>query len=189
MTPSLDELVKQGEGSSGCRRPRRRHLHVQEHRQQLPGHHARRRPADQHRHRLRGGRDQGPVRAGQQGPVADDHLHPGPSRPRGRVESVQRSPASRRSPRPTIRDVREYWRHLHPFYVRRIMTLWGAFMDVESRGGRASAGAGAHRRRSSTATHSNSAVGSSSSTRHRAARPPTPSWCGCPNTAPSSSAT
>lgn len=30
------------------------------------------------------------------------------------------------------RDVREYWRRLHPFYVRRIMTLWGAFMDVES---------------------------------------------------------
>jgi glyoxylase-like metal-dependent hydrolase (beta-lactamase superfamily II) len=30
------------------------------------------------------------------------------------------------------RDVREYWRHLHPFYVRRIMKLWGAFMDVES---------------------------------------------------------
>ncbi len=30
------------------------------------------------------------------------------------------------------RDVREYWRHLHPFYVRRIMTLWGAFMDVET---------------------------------------------------------
>ena len=29
------------------------------------------------------------------------------------------------------RDVREYWRHLHPFYVRRIMKLWGAFMDVE----------------------------------------------------------
>jgi glyoxylase-like metal-dependent hydrolase (beta-lactamase superfamily II) len=29
-------------------------------------------------------------------------------------------------------DVREYWRHLHPFYVRRIMKLWGAFMDVES---------------------------------------------------------
>jgi alkyl sulfatase BDS1-like metallo-beta-lactamase superfamily hydrolase len=29
-------------------------------------------------------------------------------------------------------DVREYWRHLHPFYVGRIMTLWGAFMDVES---------------------------------------------------------
>jgi glyoxylase-like metal-dependent hydrolase (beta-lactamase superfamily II) len=29
-------------------------------------------------------------------------------------------------------DVREYWRRLHPFYVRRIMTLWGAFMDVES---------------------------------------------------------
>jgi alkyl sulfatase BDS1-like metallo-beta-lactamase superfamily hydrolase len=29
-------------------------------------------------------------------------------------------------------DVREYWRHLHPFYVRRIMTLWGAFMDVET---------------------------------------------------------
>ena len=38
-----------------------------------------------------------------------------------------------RLPRPIIRDVREYWRHLHPFYVRRIMTLWGAFMDVESR--------------------------------------------------------
>ncbi|HEX3289060.1 MAG TPA: alkyl sulfatase dimerization domain-containing protein [Mycobacterium sp.] len=29
-------------------------------------------------------------------------------------------------------DVREYWRHLHPFYVRRIMKLWGTFMDVES---------------------------------------------------------
>jgi len=29
-------------------------------------------------------------------------------------------------------DVREYWRNLHPFYVRRIMTLWGAFMDVET---------------------------------------------------------
>jgi alkyl sulfatase BDS1-like metallo-beta-lactamase superfamily hydrolase len=28
--------------------------------------------------------------------------------------------------------VREYWRHLHPFYVRRIMKLWGAFMDVET---------------------------------------------------------
>ena len=27
-------------------------------------------------------------------------------------------------------DVREYWRNLHPFYVRRIMKLWGAFMDV-----------------------------------------------------------
>ncbi|MBV8787701.1 MAG: MBL fold metallo-hydrolase [Mycobacterium sp.] len=30
------------------------------------------------------------------------------------------------------RDVREYWRNLHPFYVRRIMKLWGAFMDVEA---------------------------------------------------------
>lgn len=29
-------------------------------------------------------------------------------------------------------DVREYWHHLHPFYVRRIMKLWGAFMDVEA---------------------------------------------------------
>ncbi len=29
-------------------------------------------------------------------------------------------------------DVREYWRHLHPFYVRRIMKLWGAFIDVEA---------------------------------------------------------
>jgi glyoxylase-like metal-dependent hydrolase (beta-lactamase superfamily II) len=29
-------------------------------------------------------------------------------------------------------DVREYWRHLHPFYVRRIMKLWGAFMDVQT---------------------------------------------------------
>lgn len=28
-------------------------------------------------------------------------------------------------------DVREYWRHLHPFYARRIMTLWGAFVDVD----------------------------------------------------------
>ena len=30
------------------------------------------------------------------------------------------------------RDVREYWRRLHPFYVRRIMKLWGALMDVET---------------------------------------------------------
>jgi glyoxylase-like metal-dependent hydrolase (beta-lactamase superfamily II) len=29
-------------------------------------------------------------------------------------------------------DVREYWRNLHPCYVRRIMKLWGAFMDVEA---------------------------------------------------------
>jgi glyoxylase-like metal-dependent hydrolase (beta-lactamase superfamily II) len=29
-------------------------------------------------------------------------------------------------------DVREYWRHLHPFYARRIMTLWGAVMDVDA---------------------------------------------------------
>ena len=29
-------------------------------------------------------------------------------------------------------DVREYWRHLHPFYVRRIMRLWGALRDVET---------------------------------------------------------
>jgi alkyl sulfatase BDS1-like metallo-beta-lactamase superfamily hydrolase len=29
-------------------------------------------------------------------------------------------------------DVREYWRHLHPFYARRIMTLWGAFTDVDA---------------------------------------------------------
>jgi alkyl sulfatase BDS1-like metallo-beta-lactamase superfamily hydrolase len=29
-------------------------------------------------------------------------------------------------------DVREYWRHLHPFYARRIMTLWGGFMDVDA---------------------------------------------------------
>jgi alkyl sulfatase BDS1-like metallo-beta-lactamase superfamily hydrolase len=29
-------------------------------------------------------------------------------------------------------DVREYWRRLHPFYSRRIMALWGAFMDVEA---------------------------------------------------------
>jgi alkyl sulfatase BDS1-like metallo-beta-lactamase superfamily hydrolase len=29
-------------------------------------------------------------------------------------------------------DTREYWRNLHPFYVRRIMKLWGAFMDVEA---------------------------------------------------------
>jgi alkyl sulfatase BDS1-like metallo-beta-lactamase superfamily hydrolase len=30
------------------------------------------------------------------------------------------------------RDVREYWRGLHPFYSRRIMALWGAFMDVDA---------------------------------------------------------
>jgi glyoxylase-like metal-dependent hydrolase (beta-lactamase superfamily II) len=29
-------------------------------------------------------------------------------------------------------DVREYWRGLHPFYARRIMALWGAFMDVDA---------------------------------------------------------
>jgi alkyl sulfatase BDS1-like metallo-beta-lactamase superfamily hydrolase len=29
-------------------------------------------------------------------------------------------------------DVREYWRNLHPFYARRIMTLWGAFMDGDA---------------------------------------------------------
>lgn len=29
-------------------------------------------------------------------------------------------------------DVREYWRNLHPFYARRIMTLWGAFIDVDA---------------------------------------------------------
>jgi glyoxylase-like metal-dependent hydrolase (beta-lactamase superfamily II) len=28
-------------------------------------------------------------------------------------------------------DVREYWRRLHAFYARRIMTLWGAFIDVD----------------------------------------------------------
>jgi len=30
-------------------------------------------------------------------------------------------------------DVREYWRRLHPFYVRRIMKLWGRFTaDIDS---------------------------------------------------------
>jgi alkyl sulfatase BDS1-like metallo-beta-lactamase superfamily hydrolase len=29
-------------------------------------------------------------------------------------------------------DVREYWRRLHAFYARRIMALWGAFMDVQA---------------------------------------------------------
>jgi glyoxylase-like metal-dependent hydrolase (beta-lactamase superfamily II) len=29
-------------------------------------------------------------------------------------------------------DVREYWRNLHPFYVRRIARLWGQVMDVEA---------------------------------------------------------
>ena len=29
-------------------------------------------------------------------------------------------------------DVREYWRNLHPFYVRRICPLCGDFMDVEA---------------------------------------------------------
>ncbi|MCV7035502.1 MBL fold metallo-hydrolase [Mycobacterium heckeshornense] len=29
-------------------------------------------------------------------------------------------------------DVREYWRRLHPFYSRRIMRLWGAFVDVDA---------------------------------------------------------
>ncbi len=43
--------------------------------------------------------------------------------PRGNVETIAQANHG---------DVREYWRHLHPFYVRRIMKLWGAFMDVES---------------------------------------------------------
>ena len=77
-------------------------------------------------------------------------------------------------------DVREYWRHLHPFYVRRIMALWGAFMDVETHGGPAAAGAGAHIRHSSKPRRSNSADASSSCTPPRAGRPPTHSWCGCP---------
>ena len=29
-------------------------------------------------------------------------------------------------------DVREYWRNLHPFYVRRIARLWGQVMDVDA---------------------------------------------------------
>lgn len=29
-------------------------------------------------------------------------------------------------------DVREYWRNLHPFYARRIMRLWGAFVGVDA---------------------------------------------------------
>ena len=29
-------------------------------------------------------------------------------------------------------DVREYWRNLHPFYVRRIARLWGQVMDVNA---------------------------------------------------------
>jgi alkyl sulfatase BDS1-like metallo-beta-lactamase superfamily hydrolase len=29
-------------------------------------------------------------------------------------------------------DVREYWRRLHEFYARRIITLWGAFVDVDA---------------------------------------------------------
>ena len=29
-------------------------------------------------------------------------------------------------------DVREYWRRLHPFYVRRILKLWGRFTDVDT---------------------------------------------------------
>jgi glyoxylase-like metal-dependent hydrolase (beta-lactamase superfamily II) len=31
-------------------------------------------------------------------------------------------------------DVREYWRNLHPFYVRRIARLWGQVMDVDALG-------------------------------------------------------
>jgi alkyl sulfatase BDS1-like metallo-beta-lactamase superfamily hydrolase len=31
-------------------------------------------------------------------------------------------------------DVREYWRCLHPFYVRRIGRLWGQVMDVDALG-------------------------------------------------------
>lgn len=29
-------------------------------------------------------------------------------------------------------DVREYWRRLHPFYVRRILKLWGRSFDVDT---------------------------------------------------------
>src|SRR5271166_5761784 len=84
------------------------------------------------------------------------------------------------------RDVREYWRRLHPFYSRRIMALWGAFMDVEAMAMKlppepvlTTAFIDSH----------TFEVGGSSSTRHRAARPPTRWWSGCPSTAPSSSVT
>ena len=60
------------------------------------------------------------------------------------------------------RDVREYWRHLHPFYVRRIMTLWGAFMDVEAQAA-ALPPEPVLTTRSSTPTPSNSAVAPSNS--------------------------
>ncbi len=42
-------------------------------------------------------------------------------------------------------DVREYWRYLHPFYVRRIMALWGAFMDVDTAAAPAATRARTHR--------------------------------------------
>ena len=37
------------------------------------------------------------------GPLAGDHVHPGPPRPRRGMEPVQPSPVSKRSPKPTIR--------------------------------------------------------------------------------------
>ncbi len=86
-------------------------------------------------------------------------------------------------------DVREYWRNLHPFYVRRIMKLWGAFMDVEASAADTAARAGAH-----DVVHRQPRVRTRRPPlrvvrRPPAGRPPTRSWSGCPNTAPCSSAT
>ncbi len=46
--------------------------------------------------------------------------------------SVFHEPGVRTIAQANHADVREYWRSLHPYYARRIMTLWGAVMDVDA---------------------------------------------------------
>ena len=150
--PSLDELVKQGEGDQDAvdlgdgifmsRNIANSYLVTT----------SRRRPDDQHRHRLRGARHQGPLLAEvSSGPLRTitftqghpDHVGGWSHFDGAGVETI----AQANHP-----DVREYWRNLHPFYVRRIMKLWGAFMDVEAQAADAAARACTHRPPSSTAT-------------------------------------
>ena len=75
--------------------------------------------------------DQGPVRPGQQRPLRMITFTQGhPDHVSG--WSLFHQPGVQTIAQANHADVREYWRHLHPFYVRRIMKLWGAFMDVEA---------------------------------------------------------
>ena len=132
MAQSLDALVKQGEGDQDAVDLGDGIFMSREHRQQLPGHHARRRRDDQHRHRLRGARHQGPLRA------RSATARCGWSRSPRAIPTTSAAgiwfnePGVETIAQANHADVREYWRNLHPFYVRRIMKLWGAFMDVEA---------------------------------------------------------